>query len=291
MMNYDALREQVRGCQMVVHLAAYASPLQVPGHEVFQSNVVGTFNVFEAAAAEGIKRVVQASSINAFGCTYSITDMRIQYFPIDEAHPTYTTDSYSISKQMVEDIGAYYWRRAGISSVAMRWPAVYVGEMRTNEERQQRRTEMRQHLDEFVTLPQDEQAAYLAQARKDTLVYRERRMMEYEGRTAAQTQNQAPFSGDWLWQAYNSDRFNFWAYIDGRDAAQAVEKALTAAYEGSHPLFVNHDHNALDYDTKTLIRLFFPEVSQFKHPIQGSEALVSIEQARTLIGFEPEYTL
>ena len=46
-------------------------------------------------------------------------------FPIDEDHPTYTTDPYSFSKQVIEDIGAYFWRREGISSVFLRFPAVY----------------------------------------------------------------------------------------------------------------------------------------------------------------------
>lgn len=37
---------------------------------------------------------------------------------------------------------------------------------------------------------------------------------------------------------------NFWASIDARDAAQALEKGLTADYQGSHPLFVNDSENA-----------------------------------------------
>src|ERR1041385_2679055 len=120
--NYDDVRAQMRGCQVVVHLAAIPRPALAPGEKVFSVNTSGTFNVFEAAAAEGIKRVVQASSINALGVSFSLTDIVTEYFPIDEKHPTYTTDPYSLSKQFVEDIGAYYWRRDGISSVAMRFP-------------------------------------------------------------------------------------------------------------------------------------------------------------------------
>ena len=117
-MDYDSVREQMRGCDKVVHLAAIPSPIPVPGHEVFRIDVAGTFNVFEAAAAEGIKRIAQASSINALGCAWNIGEMDIRYFPVDEEHPTSTNDPYSFSKQMVEDIADYYWRRDGISSVS-----------------------------------------------------------------------------------------------------------------------------------------------------------------------------
>lgn len=67
-LNYDDLLKQTRGCDAVIHLAAIRSPAMNPGHEVFQVNVAGTFNLFEASAAAGIRRVVQASSINALGC-------------------------------------------------------------------------------------------------------------------------------------------------------------------------------------------------------------------------------
>src|SRR5258708_7724216 len=127
-LNYADVREQIRGCQAVIHLAAIRGPQLAAGHKVFEVNVAGTFNVFEAAAAEGIRRVVQASSINALGCTYNLGDFSPEYLPIDEKHPLFTTDPYSYSKEIIEDIGRYYWRREGISSVAMRFPGVYTSD-------------------------------------------------------------------------------------------------------------------------------------------------------------------
>src|SRR5437868_6095568 len=103
-MDYEELRKQVRGCQAVVHLAAIRGPQLAPASKIFEVNVSGTFNVFAAAAVEGIRRVVQASSINAFGCAYNIVDMAVEYLPIDEAHPISTSDPYSYSKELVEDI-------------------------------------------------------------------------------------------------------------------------------------------------------------------------------------------
>src|SRR5690242_12278797 len=64
-MDFNAVQKQMRGCDAVVHMAALRSPMFGPGQDVYRINTVGTFNVFEAAAKHGIKRVVQASSINA----------------------------------------------------------------------------------------------------------------------------------------------------------------------------------------------------------------------------------
>ena len=106
-MDFGALKAQMQGCEAVVHLAAFRGPGMAPGQAVFHVNVAGTFNVYEAAAQAGIKRVVQASSINAIGCGWSIDEIHPQYFPIDEDHPRITNDPYSFSKQMVEDIADY----------------------------------------------------------------------------------------------------------------------------------------------------------------------------------------
>ena len=55
--DYNAVREQVRGMQGIIHLAAYPYPAAAPGPEIFRVNANSTYNIFEAAAAEGIQRV------------------------------------------------------------------------------------------------------------------------------------------------------------------------------------------------------------------------------------------
>jgi nucleoside-diphosphate-sugar epimerase len=288
-LNYDDLRQQMRGCQAVVHLAAFASPRVAPGHTLFQTNVSGTFNVFEAAAAEGIRRVVQASSINALGCAWSITDITPRYFPIDEEHPSMTNDPYSFSKQLVEDIARYYWRRDGISSASMRFPWVTPAAYVETERYRQQREGGRQVLAELAALPDAERERRLADARRRALEFRSQRPMEFDGKTIELPRREA--TDDKLWYAYTMDRFNFWAIVDARDAAQSFEKALTAEYDGAHALFVSDDHNWLGAESRTLVRWFFREVPASKIALSGSEALISIEKARALIGFAPEYSV
>lgn len=286
--DFDATREQARGCDALVHLAAHSNPLRAPGHDVYRVNTVGTFNVFEAAARVGIRRVVQASSINAIGCAWNIGDFEPQYLPVDEDHPLSTSDPYSLSKQQSEEIGAYFWRRDGITSAALRFPGVLPAGYLQSATHRERRDAMTQFLDQFVALPEAERERQLAAARERTLRFRAERRLEYPATTW-------PVANllDWdelLWRAYMADRYNLWATMDVRDAALAVELALTAPFEGSHPLFVSGDQNTLGYDAETLARLFFPDVMRRRHPLSGSQSLVSIRRAQALIGFAPRFS-
>jgi NAD(P)-dependent dehydrogenase (short-subunit alcohol dehydrogenase family) len=285
--NYEDVRNQVRGFDAIVHLAAIPNPRVSPGPEVFRANALGTYNIFEAAAEEGIKKLINCSSINAFGCFWGNVDITPKYLPIDEAHPTYTTDAYSFSKEVIEDIGDYYWRREGISSVALRLPAVWSRDRMDNPEARQQRQRTRQMLDELAALPEGQLMDRLAQTRKTINEVRAQKIMEYPA--AAEGFKPEMFGSDPLVWAYNFDRLNFWAYVDERDSAQSIEKGLTAPYEGSHALFINASTNWLHYDSKTLARLFFPEVTEFKTALEGAEAIVNIGKARSLIGFDPEF--
>jgi NAD(P)-dependent dehydrogenase (short-subunit alcohol dehydrogenase family) len=287
-MDYDALRNSMRGCEAIVHLAAIPTPATLPGHDVFRVNVAGTFNVFEAAAAEGIRRITQASSINALGCAWGPAEIVVEYFPIDEEHPTHPSDPYSLSKRTVEDIGAYYWRRDGISSVALRLPWVWRGDQDQAARLRARFQTDREMIDAFAALPAAERHARLTEAKRLTLDYRSQRRMEYP--KADSRLERTRYFDNPLWRMYAFDRFNLWAIVDARDAAQAFEKGLTTGYEGSHALFINAAQNWLGYDTRTLVALFFPDVNRWKKPVSGAESLVCIDKARQLIGFEPDYS-
>ena len=285
-LDFDALLGHVEGCDAVVHLAAIPSPRTHPNSTLFDINVAGAYNIFEAAARAGVKRVAQASSINALGGYWGCDDRQFDYFPLDEEHPTHTTDAYSFSKGLAEEIAAYYWRRSGISSVSFRLPAVWsdalIQERRLRDSLAQRRGK----LDEFRRLPAAEQKARLAEARRETLSLRARRIMEYEAVRAGLFEREAP-TDDWLFQLYFFDRFNYWTFIHTDDSTRAFELAVTADYEGAHPLFVNSDRNYLAYESEALLALFFPDVRGRKRSLLGDESLVSIEDARRLIGFEP----
>ena len=90
---------------------------------VHNNNVVGSYNILRAAAELGIKRVCQASSVNATGASYSRWP-RYDYFPLDEEHPTYNEDPYSLSKWICEQQGDSFARRyedMTIASLRFHW--------------------------------------------------------------------------------------------------------------------------------------------------------------------------
>lgn len=119
--NFGELVSSVEGCDAIIHLAAHRSPLNNPQPVVYSENTSGSYNVLHAAATLGIRRVCLASSINAIGGAYSRTP-RYDYFPLDEQHPTYAEDPYSLSKWVLEQQGdAFARRHEGMSIASMRF--------------------------------------------------------------------------------------------------------------------------------------------------------------------------
>jgi nucleoside-diphosphate-sugar epimerase len=284
--DYAAVREQVRGMQAIVHLAAIPAPMMASGEEIFRINCTGTYNVYEAAAQEGIFRIATASSINWLGFYYGVRNSNIHYFPVDEDHPNFTTDAYSFSKQVTEDIAAYYWRREGISSTCLRMPGVVEVKGEWLPRRKEWIAQSRKTLTELNERTPEERLAWLSQLLGKITEWRDRRWQEisFEERKGLGLGLDNPDV------RLVSSCLNFWALLDARDAAQAFEKSLLADFEGCHPLFVNDSHNSTGIETETLLGLFFPGVTARKRPLVGAEALVSIDKARQLIGFEPEYS-
>ncbi len=286
--DFECLTDCVQGMDGIVHLAAIPNPSMGTSEAIFYVNDTGTFNVYCAAAAAGIRRIVSASSINALGYNFGIKRFPLQYFPMDEAHPRYTTDPYSFSKQIMEEIGAYFWRREGVSSVFLRLPGVYEVTEENEERMQEWRTRTMASYQELLSKPEEEQrrAAQEIIAQHDRL--REERAFEMHGDTARadhwRKMRELPYAR--MMFGYS----NFWASIDARDSAQAIEQGLLADYEGSHPLWVNDSHNSAGVPTEALAALFYPDVP-LTRPIPGTESLVSIDKARSLLGFEPEYSV
>jgi len=115
--RYAELEKALRGCHALVHLAAIPAPGVRPDHEVHNNNVVGSYNALRAAAKLGITRICQASSVNATGLAFSRWP-RYDYFPLDEQHPTYNEDPYSLSKWICEQQADSFARRYGAMTIA-----------------------------------------------------------------------------------------------------------------------------------------------------------------------------
>ncbi|MFO8064759.1 MAG: NAD-dependent epimerase/dehydratase family protein [Spirochaetota bacterium] len=109
--------EVLRGASFVVHLAAIAAPHLMTDAETFRINTLSTYNVFSAAAALGLKRVVWASSETALGLPF---DRPPEYVPVDEDH-TYPETSYSLSKVVGEEMARQWSRWTGMPFIGLRF--------------------------------------------------------------------------------------------------------------------------------------------------------------------------
>jgi UDP-glucose 4-epimerase len=113
-----AVHQAMRGCGSLIHLAAVSinKSLADP-HESIDINLVGSQNVFTAAADHGVRRVVFASSASVYGDPQKI--------PMHEDDRLNPLTPYCISKRTAEDLLAFYQRERGLSWIALRYFNVY----------------------------------------------------------------------------------------------------------------------------------------------------------------------
>jgi nucleoside-diphosphate-sugar epimerase len=112
-----------RGVDAVVHLAGDAS-VDASWDSVLRSNIIGTYNVFEAARRAGVQRVVLASSNHVIGM-YEV-DGAPWIYELDDPR-TYGTEVsvrpdslYGASKCFGEAVGRLYSDRYGLEVVCLR---------------------------------------------------------------------------------------------------------------------------------------------------------------------------
>ena len=111
--------EVLRGAFGVVHLAAIPAPGIYTEEVTFRQNIASTHNVFSAAIALGLRRIVWASSETTLGLPFD--DPLPSYAPIDENHPLLPNSSYALSKVLMEKMARQLARRSGIPIVGLRF--------------------------------------------------------------------------------------------------------------------------------------------------------------------------
>ncbi|MBL8239714.1 MAG: SDR family oxidoreductase [Bryobacterales bacterium] len=117
--DYDELARIFAGADVVYHLAAIPSVPRsikdpIPSHDV---NINGTFNVYRAAQAAGVRRVVYAASSSAYGDT--------DVLPKTESMSPRPKSPYALQKLVGEYYGAVFSSCFGVESVSLRFFNVY----------------------------------------------------------------------------------------------------------------------------------------------------------------------
>lgn len=109
--DLDAMLAVTEGADMIVHFGAIGD--EAPFDDILSSNIVGAYNVWEAAHRNGVRRVVYASSVHAIGM-----HDRTAGIGLDAPHKPDTY--YGLAKCFAEDLASLYWDKRGIESVCMR---------------------------------------------------------------------------------------------------------------------------------------------------------------------------
>lgn len=106
-----AVEALLEGVDAVVHLGAVS--IERPFEEILPANIVGTYNLYEAARRHGVKRIVYASSNHVIG--FYRQDQRI-----DADAPPRPDSYYGVSKAFGENLSRFYYDRYGIETVCLR---------------------------------------------------------------------------------------------------------------------------------------------------------------------------
>ena len=109
--SLDEMLELLKGADMVVHFGAIGD--EAAWDDILQSNIIGAYNIWEAAYRNGVKRVVYASSVHAVGM-----HLKTDTIGLDALHKPDTY--YGLAKCFCEDLASLYWDKRGVESVCMR---------------------------------------------------------------------------------------------------------------------------------------------------------------------------
>ncbi|WP_223648933.1 NAD-dependent epimerase/dehydratase family protein [Hymenobacter psoromatis] len=209
----------------IVHLAAFPAPRQYPDAHLFQNNIMGTYNVFEAARRLGIHQVIWASSETTLGEPF---DEAAPYAPVDEDYPLRAKSAYALAKVLMEDMARQFcYQTPDMKLVGLRFSNVM-------------------EPTDYAKFP-----AY----------------------------NDNPEERKW----------NMWAYIDASDGAQAIRKAIEWQATGMHAFIIANADTVMTTPSADLMATCFPTVP-VKKQLTEHETLLSIEKARTVLGYEPAFS-
>jgi nucleoside-diphosphate-sugar epimerase len=220
----SGIDERVAKVDGVVHLAAIPAPGLAPNQVIFETNIISTYNVFEATRQLGIKNIVWASSETVLGLPFQTPP---PYVPVDEEYPGRPETAYALSKHLSEEIARQFCRwDPDLKMIGLRFSNV-----------------MEPHDYERFGSFQDD-------ARKRN--------------------------------------WNLWAYIDVRDAAQAIRLSLKADLKGAHVFVIANSDSVMERSNEDLLKEVYPDVP-VKRKFGSHETLLAIEKARKILGYEPKF--
>jgi uronate dehydrogenase len=109
--NAHAVMAMMQGVNAVVHLGGVST--EAAFEPILQANILGVYNLYEAARKQGVKRIVFASSNH-------VTGFYKQSETINALHAPRPDSLYGVSKAFGEDLSRFYFDRYGIETACVR---------------------------------------------------------------------------------------------------------------------------------------------------------------------------
>jgi UDP-glucose 4-epimerase len=257
----NELPARLAGADAVVHLAAFMSWDVRDAAALYRSNVTATFQLLEACVVARVRRFLFASSGDVY------PESAPAYCPIDEAHPRQPTSRYGMTKLLGEELVAHYSRAEKLATTVIRL------------EHTQEATEL---LDpgSFFSGPR-----FFLKPR----ILRERGLGNHELADILEAHDSP--HGKLLLLRDSKQRASVMPITDTRDAVQGILLALrkegavgkTIGIGAAEPV---HFEAALS----RMSALTGLDVAEITVPGSVPRYTVSIERARRLLGYEPEWS-
>ena len=116
--NFSHLKRAMKGTDFIFHEAAlWLLECEDKPRQAININIIGAYNVCQAAIDNKVKKIVAASSSSVYGDGL--------YFPTDENHPFNNYLFYGATKVANEQFYRAFWKRYGLNYVALRYLNVY----------------------------------------------------------------------------------------------------------------------------------------------------------------------
>jgi len=107
----DEVAAAVKGADSIIHLGGFS--VEGPWDTILQANIIGCYNLFEAARRQGVQRVVFASSNHVMGFHPRQRKIGIEAVPLPDTR-------YGLSKLFGEGLGSLYAHKHGLGVLSIR---------------------------------------------------------------------------------------------------------------------------------------------------------------------------
>jgi nucleoside-diphosphate-sugar epimerase len=92
-----------------------------------------------------------------------------------------------------------------------------------------------------------------------------------------------------FWNDARLRKWNLWGYVDARDVAQSCRRGLEADFQGVDHFIIAAGDTVMTRPNRELMAEVFPNVP-LRDGVGDNETLLSVDKARRVLGYQPEYS-